>query len=46
MRLWAAAGDKQSKSISIEKQTYANVGHLRGFGEADRLADETFAPRP
>ena len=31
--------DQQSKSISVDKQAYDNVVHLRGFREADRLAD-------
>ena len=37
---------RPSKGISVHKQANDNVVHLRGFREADRLADQAFDTRP
>ena len=37
---------RPSKGIAVDKQANHDVMHLRGFREADRLADQAFNTRP
>ena len=37
---------RPSKGIAVDKQANHDVMHLRGFREADRLADQAFHTRP